>query len=70
MGQVGPKENSGFVTNTETEPLTTTLGERWHYRSRPTGPTEYKDKFPQYDYPKVNLFIFIISKQEFHFFVG
>jgi len=61
LGQVGPKENSGFVSNTEIEPLTTTLGERWHYRSRPTGPTEYKDKFPSYDYPKVNLNIFIIS---------
>ncbi|CAF0778458.1 unnamed protein product [Rotaria sordida] len=52
MGEVGPKENSGFVANTEIDPLTATLGERWHYRSRPTGDSEYKDKFPQYDYPK------------------
>ncbi|CAF0925591.1 unnamed protein product [Adineta ricciae] len=52
VGQVGPKERSGFVSNTEVDPLTTTVGERWHYRSRPTGSTEYKDKFPQYDYPK------------------
>ena len=53
MGQVGPKEASGFVTNTEIEPLTSTLGERWHYLSRPTGATEYKERFPPYDYPKV-----------------
>jgi len=59
MGQVGPKERSGFVSNTEIEPLTTTLGERWHYHSRPTGATEYKDKFPQYDYPKVTSYRFL-----------
>lgn len=53
MGQVGPKENSGFVTNAEIEPLTRTLGERWHYRSRPTGTSEYDDRYQQYDYPKV-----------------
>lgn len=58
MGQVGPKERSGFVSNTEIEPLTTTIGERWHYRSRPIGASEYKDKFPQYDYPKVNSYMF------------
>ncbi|CAF4433307.1 unnamed protein product [Rotaria sp. Silwood2] len=52
LGQVGPKESSGFVSNTEIEPITTTEGERWHYRSRPIGDSEYKDKFPQFDYPK------------------
>ncbi|CAF2083264.1 unnamed protein product [Rotaria socialis] len=52
VGQVGPKETSGFVANTEIEPLTATTGERWHYHTRPTGSSEYKDRFPQYDYPK------------------
>ncbi|CAF3887380.1 unnamed protein product [Rotaria sordida] len=52
LGQVGPKESSGFISNTETEPITTTVGERWHYRSRPIGATEYKEKFPHYNYPK------------------
>ncbi|CAF3397072.1 unnamed protein product [Rotaria socialis] len=52
LGQVGPKQSSGFISNTEIEPLTTTLGERWNFRSRPIGGSEYKDKFPLYDYPK------------------
>ncbi|CAF0956404.1 unnamed protein product [Rotaria sordida] len=52
LGQVGLKESSSFISNTETEPITTTVGERWHYRSRPIGATEYKDKFPHYNYPK------------------
>ncbi|CAF4028754.1 unnamed protein product, partial [Rotaria sordida] len=52
LRQVGPKESSGFISNTETEPISTTVGERWHCRSRPIGATEYKDKFPHYNYPK------------------
>lgn len=53
LGQVGRKEASGFTSNTEIEPLTGTQGERWHYRSRPVGSTEYKDRFPPYEFPKV-----------------
>lgn len=53
LGQVGPKEASGFTSNTEVEPLTSTMGERWNYRSRPVGASEYKDRFPAYEYPKV-----------------
>ncbi|CAF1071379.1 unnamed protein product [Didymodactylos carnosus] len=52
LGQVGPKELSGFVNNTEKEPITGTGGERWLYKSRALGPSEYKEKFPPYDYSK------------------
>lgn len=52
LGQVGPKEASGFISNTEIEPLTSTQGERWHFRSRPIGSSEYKERYPPYEFPK------------------
>ena len=52
---VGPKEFSGFVANNEKDTLTGEPGERWMYRNRSTGVSDYKDRYLPYEFPRVSL---------------
>ena len=54
--KVGPKEDSGFVTNKEKEDVITFApGERWNSRARTTGFSTYQDKFKSYSFAKVKI---------------
>jgi hypothetical protein len=56
---VGPKEASGFIVNNDGQDVVTGVaGERWLYNNRPTGTTNYKDKFIPFVYAKVTSFYF------------
>jgi hypothetical protein len=60
--EVGPKEDSGFVTNQEKEePLTYVAGERWNFNTRPTGNSDYKDHYLPYTYPRVWLYLLYLD---------
>ena len=50
---IGPKEFSGFVANNEKDTLTGEPGERWLFRTRPIGVSDYKDRFLPFDYTRV-----------------
>ncbi len=58
---IGPKQSSGFVTNQENDTLTGLPGERWLYETRPTGTTNYHDKFQPFSYPTVRVYCLINS---------
>lgn len=51
---VGPKEHSGFVANSEKDTLTGEPGERWLFKTRPIGVSDYKDRFLPFEYMRVS----------------
>jgi hypothetical protein len=52
--EIGPKETSGFVLNKEDEDVLTGVpGERWLFKERETGISDYNARFLPYEYPKV-----------------
>lgn len=51
---VGPKETSGYTNNDNIreDVLTEVPGQRWLHNNRPTGTSDYKDKYVPFVYPK------------------